>query len=157
MSGRAVELTIAGMTCRVVTSADESELAMLSAMVEQRLAAILKPGRPVTKQAILLAAIALAHEVSEERSRSKAIADRARGTLSRLLERVDSVLANSDDLALERHGDVLTEDREAPRVRFHEEPRRRTRIPDVTTDRLRDVARVEAVKPRKADKERGHE
>lgn len=157
MASRSVDLKVAGMTCRVMTSADEAELANLSAMVEERIAGILKPGRPVTKQAILLAAISLAHDVSEEREKSRAIAERARSTLSRLLEKVDGVLATSDDHALERHGDVMTEDRGAPRVRFQEEPKRRSLAPDVTGDKLREVARVEAPRPRTTDKERGRE
>ncbi len=157
MASRGVDLNVAGMTCRVVTSAADDELAMLAAMVEERLGTILKPGRPVTKQAILLVAIALAHEVHEERTRARTLADRARTTLAKLLERVDGVLSTSDDLALERHGDVSIEGRGAPRKRFREEPKPRRPLPDVTVDRLRDVVRTDKARSRPAEKERGSE
>ena len=49
MAGRTVELTVAGESCRVVTTADESELRRLAAMVEDRLAGVWQPGRPVKK------------------------------------------------------------------------------------------------------------
>jgi cell division protein ZapA (FtsZ GTPase activity inhibitor) len=160
MASRSVELNVAGMTCRVVTSATDQELDQLTGMVEERLAALLKPGRPVTTQAVLLVAISLAHEASEEKARARAIAERARTTLSGLLARVDGVLATSDDLALERDGDLTTEGRGAPRKRFREEPKPRRALPDVTVDRLRDVrdvARVPKNRPRVHDKERGSE
>ncbi len=157
MASRAVDLNVAGMTCRVVTSAADEELAVLSAMVEERLATILKPGRQVTKQAILLVAIALAHEVSEERARARTIAARARTTLAKLLERVDGVLSTSDDLALERHGDVATEGRGGPRKRFREEAKSRRPLPDVTVDRLRDITRVPKPRLRSLEKERDRE
>lgn len=169
MASRAVELNVAGMSCRVVTSATDAELAELSAMVEERLATILKSGRPVTKQALALVAVSLANEVTEERRRSRAIADRARTTLSRLLERVDGVLSTSDDLALERHGNASAEARPVARPEFREETRLTPRVttaqtttgrkpvPDVTAERLRDVVRVEKPRARPLDKERGRE
>ena len=141
MASRGVDLNVAGMTCRVVTSAADDELAMLAAMVEE----------------ILLVAIALAHEVHEERTRARTLADRARTTLAKLLERVDGVLSTSDDLALERHGDVSIEGRGAPRKRFREEPKPRRPLPDVTVDRLRDVVRTDKARSRPAEKERGSE
>ncbi len=93
---RAVDLSVAGTSCRVVTTADDAELAALTAMVEEKLAAVVKSGRPVTKQAMLLAAIALAHEVRSERARADAIAERARESFGRLLERVDELIGASD-------------------------------------------------------------
>lgn len=97
MSGRAVELSVAGTSCRVVTTADDAELAALCAMVEEKLAAVLKSGRPVTKQAVLLAAIALAHDAREQRARADAIAARAKQALGRVLAGVDEVLAQTGD------------------------------------------------------------
>ena len=95
-----VQLRVGGQTYRVVTSASEDELRRLAAIVDEKLAAVVPPGRAVTPQAMLLAAMALAHEVEEERSRadeerarSTAIAERARGAFSRMLERVDAALA----------------------------------------------------------------
>jgi cell division protein ZapA len=104
MANRSVELTVAGTSCRVVTTADAEELQLLVDMVESKLAAVLKAGRPVTTQAMLLAAVALANEVHEERTRADAIANRAKQTLGQLLERVDSALDGSEELARQRQG-----------------------------------------------------
>jgi cell division protein ZapA len=94
---QAVELRVAGQRCRVVTSAGEDELRALAMMVEEKLAAVLPAGRPVTTQAMLLAAVALAHDVHAERRRSERVTTRARETLGRLIHRVDEVLAACDD------------------------------------------------------------
>jgi cell division protein ZapA len=104
MGGRTVELTVAGECCRVVTTADEAELHRLAAMVEERLAAVLTPGRPVTTKAMLLAAVALAHELEEQRARADALAGKARDSLTTLLSRVDGAIEQSDAMAREREG-----------------------------------------------------
>ncbi len=93
MSNKAVELNVAGQSCRVVTTADEKELRELARMVEDKLEAVLGPGRPVTTQAMLLAAVALANDVREQQARADAIAERAKKTLRTLLHRVDHALA----------------------------------------------------------------
>jgi cell division protein ZapA len=76
----------------VVTSASDDELQRLAAVVDEKLATVVPPGRPVSPQAMLLAAMALAHELEEERSRSAAVAARARSAFGRMLERVDAAL-----------------------------------------------------------------
>jgi cell division protein ZapA len=96
MAGKGVELNVAGQRCRVVSTATEKELRVLASMVEDKLAALIVPGRPVTTQAMLLAAVALAHDAQEQRARAETIADKARRALSGLLERVDSALAESE-------------------------------------------------------------
>jgi len=96
MADEAVELCVAGQRCRVVTTADPEELKELAAMVEEKLEAILSPGRPVTTQAMLLAAVALANDVREERDRTTAVADKAKGHLQTMLARVDETLAESE-------------------------------------------------------------
>src|SRR5262245_60036925 len=78
MAGRTVQLRVGGQTYRVVTSASEEELQRLAAVVDEKLAAVVPPGRMVNPQAILLAAMALAHDLEEERARSAALAARAR-------------------------------------------------------------------------------
>jgi len=75
-----------------VASASEEELHRLAAVVDQKLAALLPPGRPATPQAMLLAAMALAHDLEEERSRSAAVNERARSAFRQLLQRVDAAL-----------------------------------------------------------------
>jgi len=102
MAGRTVELTVGGETCRVVTTADEGELGRLVAIVEGKLAEVWQPGRPVTAKAMLLTAIALAHDLEEQRTRAEAIASKARKALANLLLRVDGALEQSDALAKER-------------------------------------------------------
>jgi cell division protein ZapA len=104
MAGRTVELTVAGETCRVVTTADESELRRLASMVEDRLVGVWQPGRPVTTKAMLLAAVALAHELDEQRTRADAIAGKAREAITGLLRRVDGAIEHSDAIAREREG-----------------------------------------------------
>lgn len=95
MTAKAVELSVAGQRCRVVSTASENELRVLASMVEDKLAAVLPPGRPVTTQAMLLAAVALAHEAHEQRERADAIAKKARQALTGMLERVDAALAEN--------------------------------------------------------------
>jgi cell division protein ZapA len=92
MAGRTVQLRVGGQTYRVVTSANDDELQRLAAVVDQKLAAVVPPGRAVTPQAMLLAAMALAHDLEEERARSVAVSAKARGAFGRMLERVDAAL-----------------------------------------------------------------
>ncbi len=92
MAGRTVQLRVGGQTYRVVSSAGEEELQRLAATVDARIAELMPPGRPVTPQVMLLAAMALAHDLEEERARSAAMAAKAKGAFGRLLERVDAAL-----------------------------------------------------------------
>jgi len=92
MAGRTVQLRVGGQTYRVVTSASEEEIRRLAAIVDEKLAAVVPAGRPVTPQAMLLAAMALAHDLEEERSRADGIAGRARDAFGRILQRVDAAL-----------------------------------------------------------------
>ncbi|APR83888.1 Hypothetical protein A7982_09237 [Minicystis rosea] len=85
-----------------MTSASDDELQRLAAVVDRKLAEMVAPGRAVTPQNILLAAMSLAHDLEsahraleDERARSAALAERARGAFGRMLERVDSVLGQS--------------------------------------------------------------
>ncbi len=95
MAGRGVQLKVGGQTYRVVTSASEDELRRLAAVVDEKLAAVVPPGRPMTPQAMLLAAIALAHDLEEERGRAAHVATRARAAFGRILQRVDAALETS--------------------------------------------------------------
>jgi cell division protein ZapA len=92
MAGRTVHLRVGGQTYRVTTSSTDEELQRLAAVVDQKLATVVPPGRTVTPQAMLLAAMALAYELEEERSRTATVAARARGAFGRMLERVDAAL-----------------------------------------------------------------
>jgi cell division protein ZapA len=92
MAGRTVHLRVGGQTYRVTTSSSDEELQRLAAVVDQKLATVVPPGRTVTPQAMLLAAMALAYELEEERSRTATVAARARGAFGRMLQRVDAAL-----------------------------------------------------------------
>jgi cell division protein ZapA len=101
-AGRTVQLRVGGQTYRVVSSASEEELQRFAAMVDQKLTEIVPGshavgGRVVKPEAILLAAMSLAHDLEEERARSAAVTARARGAFGRMLERVDAALGAPAD------------------------------------------------------------
>lgn len=92
MERRTVDLRVGGQNYRVVSSAPEEELHRLAAVVSAKLAELNPRGRPVQAQALLLAAIALAHDVESERERREAVERRTRDLLRRALVRVDAAL-----------------------------------------------------------------
>jgi cell division protein ZapA len=92
MASRSVELRVGGQNYRVVSSANEQELRHLAGVVDQKLTEIMPPGRPITPQAILLAAMALAHDLEEAKRRNQVTAGRARQAFERMLARVDGAL-----------------------------------------------------------------
>lgn len=100
MSEAKVQLKVAGQNYQVVTSADPTELAHLASMVEEALVGVTPPGRQPSSQALVLAAITLAHELEEERAKRKAVEERHRRVLKSLLERVDQVLDETAEPAL---------------------------------------------------------
>lgn len=89
MSGRVVQLRVGGQTYRVSTSATEEELTRLAALVNGKLG-----GRPVTPQNMVLAALALAHDLEEARAKTDAVTRRSRDVVGRVLERVDAALGS---------------------------------------------------------------
>lgn len=92
MAGRTVEVKVGGQVYRLVSSASEEEVARLAGVVDRKLRALTPPGRPLAPQALLLAAMALAHEAEEERQRAQVVTEKAKGMLGKLLERVDAAL-----------------------------------------------------------------
>lgn len=89
MSGRVVQLRVGGQTYRVSTSATEEELTRLAALVNGKLG-----GRPVTPQNMVLAALALAHDLEEARAKTEAVTRRSRDVVGRVLQRVDAALTS---------------------------------------------------------------
>jgi cell division protein ZapA len=89
---RTVELRIAGQSYRVVSSAPEEELKRLALVVGSKLAELVPKGRPVPPQAMLLAAMALAHEVEAARGERESLERRTRDLLRRTLVRIDDAL-----------------------------------------------------------------
>ena len=95
MSSVPVELRVAGSTYRVVASAEEDVLQRLAAVVDAKVNELTSPGRQVSPQSLLLAAISLAHELEEERRKRRQLEERARTMFTSLLERVDAALEES--------------------------------------------------------------
>lgn len=96
MDRRTVALQIAGQSYKVVSTAAESDLHRLAATVTAKLAEVAPRNRPAPPQAMLLAAMALAHEVEEERAKREALERRTRDLLRRVLVRVDDALEHSE-------------------------------------------------------------
>ena len=92
MDTRPVQLRIGGQSYRVVSSADEEELQRLAGAVSAKVAELTPNGKTAPPQAVLLAAIALAYELEQERARHLAVERRARDMLRRVLVRIDDAL-----------------------------------------------------------------
>ena len=95
-----VELRVGGQTYRVVATAEEADLHRLADVVDDRLRKMTAPGRAISPQSLLLAALSLAHDLEDERNRRVRSEQRAREMLSSLLTRIDAALeADSAELA----------------------------------------------------------
>jgi cell division protein ZapA len=92
MASRAIELRVGGQQYRVVSSASRGDLERFAAVVDEKLAPYVHAGRPLNPNALLLAAISLAHELEAERTRSEHIATRAREVVESIVSRVDDAL-----------------------------------------------------------------
>jgi len=101
--GTPVELRVGGQTYRVLASADASELRRLADIVDARLRSLTAPGRQVSSQALVLAAIALAHDLEEERGLRRRAEQRSQEMLQSVLTRVDAVL-DADSVVATSHG-----------------------------------------------------
>jgi cell division protein ZapA len=95
MDRRTVELSVAGQTFKVVSTSPEGELRRLASRVEAKVAEVTPRGRPAPNS-MLLAAIALAHELEEECARRQALERRTRDVLRRAIVRIDDVLDAGD-------------------------------------------------------------
>lgn len=92
MERRTVEVRIAGQSYKVVSSARQDDLNRLAEMVSAKLSEVTPRGRVMPPQAMLLAAMALAHEVEAEREQRRSVERRTRDVLRRVLTRIDSAL-----------------------------------------------------------------
>lgn len=91
MESRPVSLRVAGQSYKVVSSASEEELQRLADTVSAKVEELSR-GKAAAPQSMLLAAIALAHELEEERARRLSLERRARDMLRRVLGRIDEAL-----------------------------------------------------------------
>jgi cell division protein ZapA len=96
MDRRTVQLRVAGQSYKVVSTAPESDLQRLAATVDAKVAEVVPRGRAVSPQAMLLAAIALAHELEEERAKREALERKTRDVLRRVLVRIDDALESDE-------------------------------------------------------------
>ncbi|HET9959018.1 MAG TPA: cell division protein ZapA [Polyangiaceae bacterium] len=87
-----VDLRVGGQNYRVLASTSEAELRRLAELVEERMRALTAPGRQVSPQTLVLAALALAHDLEEERAARRAVEERSREMLSSVLQRLDAIL-----------------------------------------------------------------
>jgi len=108
MSGSPVELRVGGQTYRVVASTAEQELKRLAEIVDARLRELSPPGRQISPQALLLAAITLAHDLEDERARRRELEVRSRERLRSLLERIDRALDATDEALSESASPATT-------------------------------------------------
>ena len=92
MDGRPVSLRIAGQSYKVVSSAGEAELQRLADAVSAKVEELTPQGKAPSAQAVVLAAMALAHELEEERARRLFVERRAKDMLRRVLGRIDDAL-----------------------------------------------------------------
>ena len=140
MDRRTIQLNIAGQNYRVVSSAGEGELQRLAATVSDKVAELVPRGRPAPAQAVLLAAMALAHELEAERAKREDLERRARDLLRRVLVRIDDALESGSQRRRPR--------RRAARRRVRPRGRRRGRARrDRALPKLRTVSR-ETLGPR---------
>ncbi len=101
-----VELRVGGQTYRVASTAEEADLHRLADVVDARLRQLTAPGRSVSPQTLLLAAISLAHDLEDERNRRLRSEQRAREMLSGLVSRIDAALeADSAELGVSKPSD----------------------------------------------------
>ncbi|MEO7038101.1 MAG: cell division protein ZapA [Polyangiaceae bacterium] len=113
-----VELRVGGQTYRVVATAEEADLHRLADVVDDRLRTLTAPGRSVTPQSLLLAALSLAHDLEEERSRRLRSEQRAREMLSSLVLRIDAALEADSAEAAEPPVPVPSAERDDSEVEF---------------------------------------
>jgi cell division protein ZapA len=103
MDRRTVQLQIAGQSYKVISSAPETELLRLAEAVNAKIAEVAPPGKALGPQAILLAAMSLAHELEAERERRLTLERKSRDMLRRVLVRIEDALDSRDGEPQEPH------------------------------------------------------
>lgn len=98
MPGTPVEVRVGGYNYRVVSSAGEGEVRHFADIVETKLRALAPEGMSAHPQAILLAAIALAHDLEAERERRTQSESRYREKLAQVVGRIDKILQDNPPL-----------------------------------------------------------
>ena len=96
MAESAIELKVGGQSYRVVSRSTDEELQRLAKVVDAKLRDLVPTGRQIPTQALLLVAIALAHEVEAERERRVDVERRSKELLSSMLSRIDEAIETCD-------------------------------------------------------------
>lgn len=97
MVERPISLRIAGQSYKVMSSSSEEELQRLARTVDAKVDELIPPGRAANGQAVMLAAIALAHELEQERARRVLVERRAKDMLQSVLGRIDDAIIGCSD------------------------------------------------------------
>jgi len=87
-----MHVQVAGQRYKVVSSSSQAELSRLAAAVDAKLAELGPRGGAAAPQSIVLAAIALAHDLEQERAKRQLFEVKIRDLLRRILVRIDSAL-----------------------------------------------------------------
>ena len=95
--GDPVEVQVGGYRYRVVSSEQPDQVRQLADVVDNKVRDLSPGGNAVDPQAILLAAIALAHDAESERKKRIAAEKRYKSQLSRMLERIDQILEETQE------------------------------------------------------------
>ena len=93
----AVEVNVGGQLYRLVASSGEHAVQRYASLVNERLRDLTGSERPGHPQAILLVAMALAHDLEEERARNAELRENAELMLRSLLDRVNAALDGVDE------------------------------------------------------------
>jgi cell division protein ZapA len=93
----AVEVNVGGHSYRLVASSGEHTLQRYASVVNERLRDLTGSERTANPQAMLLVAMALAHDLEEERARRLAELSGAEEMLRQLLSRVNEALDGVDE------------------------------------------------------------
>lgn len=107
MARTPIALHVGGQTYKIVANVPEETLRQYAAVVDERIRELVPAGKPVPPTAILLAAIALAHDLDEERANRQALEARSRDVLRRLLARIDDALEAPEEAVEASEGTPL--------------------------------------------------
>jgi cell division protein ZapA len=97
MGRPAVEVNVGGHLYRLVASSGEQSLQRYAGVVNERLRELTGSDRTMHPQAMLLVAMALAHDLEEERTRHRELRAQAEESLRSMLARVNAALDGGDD------------------------------------------------------------
>jgi cell division protein ZapA len=95
MKDAATAVRVGDQTYQVRANVDPTELRRLAALVDARIRALVPPGRLIPPSAIVLAAIALVHDLEQERDERAASEGDTRARVVALMRSVDAALDDS--------------------------------------------------------------